>query len=46
MFQKYYEFKDFVELLPYKKALDQSKESFHDMLNNYRIALLRPHRRL
>lgn len=44
-FQKYYEFKNFVELLPYKKALDQSKDSFHEMVSSYRIALLRPSRR-
>ena len=27
-FQKYYEFKNFVELLPYKKAIEKSKEGF------------------
>ena len=44
-FQKYYEFKNFVELLPYKKALEKSKESFYEIVMSYRSELLRPGRR-
>ena len=40
-FQKYYEFKNFVELLPYKKAIEKSKEGFQEMICTYRAELLK-----
>ena len=40
-FQKYYEFKNFVELLPYKKAIEKSKEGFQEMIGTYRAELLK-----
>ena len=42
-FQKYYEFKNFVELLPYKKAIEKSKDGFFEMINTYRSELLKRH---
>ena len=41
-YQKYCEFKDFTELLEYKRAIEQAKESFHKSIFNYRIELVRP----
>ena len=40
-FHKYYEFKNFVELLPYKKAIEKCKESFNEMICTYRAELVR-----
>lgn len=40
-FQKYYEFKNFIELLPYKKAVEKSKDGFYEMINTYRSELLK-----
>lgn len=39
-FQKYYEFKNFVELLQYKRAIEKCKEDFYEMINTYRAELL------
>lgn len=41
-FHKYYEFKNFVELLQYKKALAKCKEDFHERISTYRLNLVRP----
>ena len=41
-FHKYYEYKDFVELLQFKKAVYSAKESYNSAMIRYRAALNRP----
>ena len=41
-FQKYYLFKNYIELLQYKKAVAKCKEEYHEMLSEYRLRLVRP----
>jgi len=42
VFQKYYEFKNFVELSQYKKAVAKCKETYHKNIVHYRLNLVRP----
>jgi len=41
-FDKYYEFKSFVELIPYKKAMISAKQSFCDAVDSYHHCLVYP----
>ena len=39
-FHKYFEFKDYVELIPYKRAVLESKEHFATLVESYKEELV------